>query len=274
MSIASFSKPVPAGLRPTGCPVSVSPEPASRGRARRCFLRTLGVAAMLALTAGSTLRASADDWPQWRGPSRTGVSKEKGWTLAWPKEGPPSLWRTSVGMGYSSFAVADGRVFTLGNTTNTDTLFCFDAASGSSLWSHSYACPLDESTVEGGPLSTPTVDGSRVYTVSRRGHVFCLEADTGKVVWQKQLTDELSVTRPELGFASSPVVEGGALVLNAGGAGTVLDKATGKPLWNPAKGEAGYTMLSTPPLTVAYKLLARFSRPPPTVVKSSLVTFL
>ena len=65
----------------------------------------------------------AEDWPQWRGPNRNGISAEKGWLDHWPVEGPPIAWKAAVGTGFSSFAVAGGRVYTTGNSDNTDTIF-------------------------------------------------------------------------------------------------------------------------------------------------------
>ena len=59
--------------------------------------------------------AQAADWPQWRGPGRTGISAEKGWLDQWPAAGPAIAWRAAVGLGASSFVVGDGRVFTMGH---------------------------------------------------------------------------------------------------------------------------------------------------------------
>ncbi|PYI88974.1 MAG: alcohol dehydrogenase, partial [Verrucomicrobia bacterium] len=119
----------------------------------------LGVLAGVCTTA---LECAAEDWPRWRGPDLNGISKEKGWTTAWPREGPTQLWKASVGTGFSSVAVAQGRVFTLGNTGGTDTVYCFDAAAGKELWRQSYACSLDPEYHEGGPGAAPTVDGDKV----------------------------------------------------------------------------------------------------------------
>lgn len=183
---------------------------------------------------------AANDWPRWRGPNLNGISNEKGWTTAWPKDGPKQLWKAEVGIGFSSVTVADGRVFTLGNQNETDTVFCFNEKTGKELWKHSYACPLDPKYYEGGPGSSPTVDGTRVYTLSKRGHLFCFEAASGKVIWQKNLIEELGVQKPEWGFAGSPLVEGDLLVLNAGEAGTALNKSSGKVVWSSGKDMAGY----------------------------------
>src|SRR3954447_26373896 len=146
-----------------------------------------------------------DDWPHWRGPALNGISKERGWSTSWPAEGPKQLWKASVGTGFSSFAVASGRVFTLGNQKETDTVYCFDAENGNLIWKHSYACPLDPIYYEGGPGSTPSVDGERVYTLSKRAQLFCFEAATGKVLWERDLTKETGAQKPRWGFAGSPL---------------------------------------------------------------------
>src|SRR2546422_11235346 len=89
------------------------------------------------------LESAAEDWPRWRGPDLNGISKETGWTTSWPKEGPKQLWKAEVGIGFSSVSVANGRVFTLGNAKETDTVFCFDEANGKSIWNHAYPCHLE-----------------------------------------------------------------------------------------------------------------------------------
>ena len=68
--------------------------------------------AILALTMGITSDLRAADWPQWRGPERTGISAETGLLKAWPKDGPALRWkRTDLGTGYSSPAVSKGVVY-------------------------------------------------------------------------------------------------------------------------------------------------------------------
>src|SRR5687767_3185880 len=70
---------------------------------------------------------NADDWPQWRGPNRDGISKEKSWSAKWPATGPEKVWNATVGVGYASLAVAKGKVYILGNISDTDNIYCFDA---------------------------------------------------------------------------------------------------------------------------------------------------
>ncbi len=191
--------------------------------------------------------ATADDWPLWRGPDVNGISRETGWTTSWPSDGPKQLWKASVGTGFSSVAIAHGRLFTLGNKGEADTVYCFDATTGKQLWKYSYACPLDPIYYEGGPGSTPAVDGERVYTLSKRGHFFCFDAATGKIFWRHNFMEEVEAAKPRWGFAGSPVIQGNLVILNVGGAGTALHKTTGKIAWKSDTNEAGY---ATPiPLT-------------------------
>ena len=187
---------------------------------------------------------SAADWPQWRGPNRDGISTETGWTSQWPATGPKQVWKAGVGTGYSGISVANGRLYTLGNTGSTDTVFCLDAGTGAVIWKHLYACDPKDPMGYVGPRCTPTVDASRVFTVSRLGHLFCLDAVTGKVLWEKDLQKAYAAKPPKWGFAGSPLVEGNLLLLEGGGKGSglvALDKATGAEVWKSGDDAAGYS---------------------------------
>lgn len=199
------------------------------------------ITSCLALIALSAVVAPAADWPNFRGPTHDGISKETGWTAEWPADGPKVLWKAKVGLGFSAIVVANGRAYTQGNTKDVDTIFCFDANSGTPVWKHSYAAPLDPKYYEGGTSATPTVDGDRVYTISKRGIVHCLGAADGKVIWTKNLQEELGAKIPEWGFAGSFFIEGDLAILNIGSAGTALDKKTGKVIWTSGTEESGYS---------------------------------
>jgi outer membrane protein assembly factor BamB len=193
------------------------------------------------LSAALVLVASAlfaTDWPQWRGPDRDGVSAEKV-SATWPAEGPKVLWRASVGTGFSSISVSEGRVYTMGNTNNEDTVWCFEAGSGKTLWRHTYAAQLGPQWYEGGPGSTPTVDGRQVFTISKWGDVFCLDAAKGTVIWQRDLRQD-GIKPNRWGFAGSPLIWGDKVILNAGTAGIALDRATGHVVWSNGTNVAGY----------------------------------
>src|SRR5262245_46944652 len=85
--------------------------------------------------AVAAVTARGDDWPQWRGPNRDGVSKEKGLLKAWPKDGPKLAWKIdTLGAGYSGPAVVGDRVYIMGTRGQDDVLFCLDATSGKEVW--------------------------------------------------------------------------------------------------------------------------------------------
>jgi outer membrane protein assembly factor BamB len=198
---------------------------------------------LAALFCLATFAVPAADWPMFRGPDLNGISRESGWSATWPAEGPKVAWRAKVGLGFSTVVVSGRKLLTTGHdgrTKGQDSLVCLDAASGQELWRHSYAAPLGNKYFEGGTTGTPTIDGDRVYHLSRQGDFFCLELATGKVVYQKQLATELGVEVPEWGFASSPLVEGKLVILNVGSHGTALDKAMGNVVWKSGKGPAAY----------------------------------
>jgi outer membrane protein assembly factor BamB len=196
----------------------------------------LSVIAAGALLVAAT--STAADWPQWRGPNRDGISSEKV-SAAWPAEGPKVLWRASVGTGFSSISISHGRAYTMGNTNNEDIIWCFEAGTGKRIWLHTYAAPLSPQWYEGGPGSTPTVSGDRVFTISKWGDVFCLDAAKGTVLWQRDLRRD-GVKPPRWGFAGSPLVCGDLVILNAGSAGMALDRSSGRIVWSNGTNAAGY----------------------------------
>jgi len=191
------------------------------------------------LVAGGRIAVGAD-WPNYRGPNHDGVSSETDWQSQWGAGGPAVLWKGSVGTGFSTFTVANGRVYTMGNANNTDTVFCLDAETGKEIWRHSYPCPLEPKSYEGGTLSTPTVDSDKVYTLSKMGDLFCLDAGTGKALWQKQLNKDMGFALPTWHFAGSALIAGDMLILNIGSAGLALNKNTGDVVWQNGKGKCGY----------------------------------
>lgn len=186
---------------------------------------------------GETLAA---DWPNWRGPNHDGVSDETGWTTDWPRGGPKLLWSTSIGTGFCSIAVSDGRAYTMGNINDRDILYCFDADTGSQIWKKSYPCPLFSKQHEGGPAATPTVHGDAVYTFSKNGDVICWNKTSGEMRWHKNIVKELGIKQPRWYFAGSPLVVDNMIILNAGTYGIALNKADGSLVWQNGKGPCGY----------------------------------
>ena len=77
--------------------------------------------------------------------------------------------------------------------------------------------------------------------LSGDGCLYALQSQSGAVVWTNDLYANLGVARPTWGFASSALVQGDLLILDIGGAGTAVEKATGKVAWTSDKGAPGYS---------------------------------
>jgi len=195
-------------------------------------------AALGFLLGACSARVEAGDWPQWRGPARNGISADK-INIHWAADGPKLLWRASVGTGFSSISVSEGRAYTMGNAADQDTIWCFDAVTGKELWKHTYRSPLGAVYYEGGPGSTPTVQDNRILSISKWGDVFCLDAAKGTVLWEHDLRHE-GVISNRWGFAGAPLLWHDRVILNAGSSGCALDRETGRLMWLNGTKPTGY----------------------------------
>jgi outer membrane protein assembly factor BamB len=175
-------------------------------------------------------------WPQWRGPDRSGVSREKGLLKSWPQGGPTLLWASDeAGTGYAGVAVVGDRLYSMGGDRKNELVFALDARTGKKAWS-TVVGPFFHNGWGGGPRSTPTVAGGFVYALSARGALACVKASNGDKVWSVDLAADLGVgwKGTSLGHAEGPLVDGDLVIVTPGGPkGTLaaLDRRTGKLLW-------------------------------------------
>ena len=192
------------------------------------------------LASWTALSIRADDWPQWRGADRTGVSPEKGLLKAWPKDGPPLVWSfKNAGLGFSSYAIRDGKFFTLGTRDKQEIVLVLDAAKGTELWTAKIGeiFTFDGNTWGDGPRSTPTLDGNLLYALGGQGDLVCLDlTKNGGEVWRKNLIKDFDgEMMSDWGYSESPLVDGDNVIVTPGSAknGTIvaLNKKTGATVW-------------------------------------------
>lgn len=209
------------------------------------LLRSIIVLSLLisSLTVTVSPREPAD-WPQWRGPRRDGVSAETGLLKDWPANGPPLAWTaTGAGEGYSSFAVANGRAFTLGARGDTEYVIAFDAATGKRLWDIAHGRRFNNDRGDG-PRATPTVDGERLYAYGASGDLAAMDAASGKVFWKINLLEKFGGSNINWGLSESPLVLADRILVNPGAPGAsivALRKSDGSLLWKSESDEAGYS---------------------------------
>lgn len=216
---------------------------------------------LIALT--TSLSLFADDWPQYRGPSHDGKSPEK--LAAWPANGPKALWKTPTPNGFSSFAVKDGRAFTLVvrevDGAPREVLLALDAETGKELWSSAFGgtqyghdggnAGAGQNKGGDGPRSTPTIDGGRVYVLTSDLLLACLNASKGDILWKRDLVRENKGQNISWKNAASPLIDGELVFVAGGGSGQALlgiNKNNGQVVW---KGESDKMTHATPvPATI------------------------
>lgn len=181
--------------------------------------------------------ASAQDWPQWRGPRRDGTT-----SAAMPAEWPERLrqvWKASVGEGHSSPVVSGERVFQFARQGDNEAVLAFDLASGRQIWKAEYAAPYRASFAARahgkGPKSTPVIAGGRLYTLGISGILSAYDIQSGRLAWRKTFEKQFGSTSPDYGTAASPVADGKILIAytggDSGGALTAFDLESGEVKW-------------------------------------------
>lgn len=202
--------------------------------------------------------ARADDWPQWRGPHRDGVSAEKNLLQKWPEAGPTKLWTVSgLGGGYSTPSVADGLIYGMGKkggdptkkrgTGGIDHVWARNEKDGSLAWSTPIGDIPNVGYDEGG-RSTPTFAKGKLYAVSMGGDLLCLDAKTGKEIWRKNYVKDFGGSIQAWGYSESVLVDGDAVVgtpCSAKAAIVKFNAETGEVIWQAAVpnpgGAGGYS---------------------------------
>ena len=209
----------------------------------------------LVLVAAITLSAAhAGDWPQWRGPDRTGhAAVDAGAPSSLPKDLKP-LWKVPVGGGHSSPVASATRLVYLDENGSREIAHCLDLKSGKELWQTDYADVFRDEW-GAGPRATPIIDNDRVYVQACNGEFRCLNLADGKQLWATSFEKDFGVkflgskanegTASRRGNNGTGVIDGNRLVLPVGGTNgaslVCFDKLTGKVLWKSGEDEAAYS---------------------------------
>jgi outer membrane protein assembly factor BamB len=210
-------------------------------------IRTSWVLGLLTGWAACNGQLLADDWPQWRGPTRDGVWKETGVLQRFSGPQLPIRWRANIGSGYSGPTVADGRVYVTDRQSEpqpVERVHCFDRLTGRRLWSFAYDCPYRDVGYTAGPRASVSIDEGRAYALGTMGHVHCLDAATGKLLWRKRPGVDYHPRLPIWGLAAAPLVDRDLLSVQLGaeeGCLVAWDKRSGAERWRALDDPASYS---------------------------------
>ena len=179
-------------------------------------------------------------WPFFHGPQRNNLSTETGLIQSWPPDGPELLWTaSSIGHGFSSVAIAEGRIFTAGMIDKQTYVTALDM-SGKKLWQRLNGQSWQASERQpwavphAGSRGTPTIDGNTVYHLSEMGQLTAFDVLTGKGKWNKNLLKTFKAERPKYGLSESLLIYRNTIICCPGGAEgyvVALDKNSGRTLW-------------------------------------------
>ena len=206
--------------------------------------------ALIVVFCLSVLSVPAADWPQWRGPERSGVSKVIGLLKQWPAGGPKLLWQVKgLGDGYSTPVVVGTRIYMMSNHgMDNEFVQAISTENGKVIWTTRVGNVGNPNQNPPYPKarSTPTIDGDLLYALGSDGDIACLETKTGKLRWSKNIRKEFGGQPGEWAYAESPLVDGDLVVITPGGPDATmaaLNKKTGAVVWKsavPDGGPAGY----------------------------------
>lgn len=221
------------------------------------------VGAGLSFLAG---KASAGNWPQWRGPDGSGISNEKNLPSEWAPD-KNIKWKTAIdGRSHSSPIVWGNRVFLTtavegaevpgakaakhlfdnkdfvhpdaigANRKHTFKVLCLDRDTGKILWQATAweGTPYDDRHRKSSyAASTPATDGKLVYAYFGTEGMYAYDFK-GKLAWKAQVGN---IATLGLGTATSPILYENLVILQCdednGVASFIvaLDKKTGKEVW-------------------------------------------
>ncbi len=198
------------------------------------FLLTLVVAAR---------PGAATDWPQYRGPERSGAISGEGLAQNWEQTAPKEVWRRGIGAGFSAVAIAGDRLYTMESVESEEAVLAISVATGETIWRTVVGETPAELFPDLGPRTTPTIVGKMLYTVSAASRLMAMSNESGEVLWDKDLTTYGPM--PRFGYSMSPLVDGDQVLALVGkpkeSPGIIaFDRMTGEVKWEALNGPAGY----------------------------------
>ena len=192
----------------------------------------------------ATLEISPEDWPEFRGLGRNGVIEHVPPPSEWLAQPLKLLWKHPVGPAWSSFAIVGDRAWTQEQRHDEESVVCYDAISGQTVYVHSASARHESPLGRVGPRATPTISNGQVFTLGATGILNCLDARSGAKVWSRNILEDADAGNLPWAMAGSPLVDDRMVVVNPGGSdgrGVIAyDRDSGEILWTSGNHPAAY----------------------------------
>jgi outer membrane protein assembly factor BamB len=202
------------------------------------------------LVCGGVAAPSADDWPQWRGPSLNGTSGEKNLPLRWSST-QNITWKLALPAWSGSTPIVWGDRIFLNVADQSDLyLWCVDRASGVPIWKRFLGGGNLRMQKQNMSTPSPVTDGRHVWVMTGTGILKGFDFE-GTEIWTRDIQKDYGRFGMNWGYGSSPLFHGDALFVQVlHGMRTHdpsyllrIDSATGRTVWRverptPARSES------------------------------------
>ena len=224
----------------------------ARMKAPFVFSSTCVCSRWVALFLCAAFAAASAEWPQYRGPTHNGVSKDR-IKKQWSGPVTSPVWLVPLTNGLTGLTVSQGRVFAeVGGDfdefgqAHKEYCIALSATTGEILWSTEIDSQGSSDALnprlypdggvgyDDGPRATPATDGSSVYVLSSYHKLYRLNATNGAIIWQTNLIAGFGGGVIGWQSAASPVLENGLIYVNANcGTSTLMafNAANGALVW-------------------------------------------
>ena len=188
-----------------------------------------------------------NNWPQFRGPDRSGISNETINTVNWNESKPELLWKRDIGSGFSEVTIAGDIIYTQDSDSieGFEYIGAYNALTGDEIWrTKTDSIYIDVDGWGNGPRSTPTYDDNNIYSFSGSGMLCANSRKTGKLIWSHNIIDEFGSSLIRWGFSTSPMITDNQVVIEIGGGDNKLlmsfDTKTGEKKWENGSGSPSH----------------------------------
>ncbi len=196
------------------------------------------------VAAHRSAEADVRGWSGFRGPDRDSRYLEGEIRTDWPGDGPPLLWRRSVGGGYASIAAGSGLLFTIEQRGPQEVVAAYDPDTGAEVWTHGWDAEFQEAMGGDGPRATPQWHDGRLYVLGATGEFRCFDAASGQVQWGLNILSDNGARNLVWGMSASPLITGDQVILLPGGPSdrsvVAYHRLTGEFLWGSLSDKQAY----------------------------------